>query len=221
MKASHNHRLNRAALFLGLIAGILGLAALVCGFVAPWKSLTNYFLVPCVVLSFLAAIPLSYSFAGPLDDPALKHCNVPCGEICLPSKALIVSDQWDFRDARQLSMAGTQLSVSAVIRKGMIKSVRIKTTSDGVRKLNNFAELGVDTGHLIFADRDILQHIDSKTISERILLVLSSKEPLTLFLMDSQNRLLGFAVGTGHGDGQYTVRSDSPVDASCVECCFF
>ena len=220
MKASRNFLLFRITNVVGVVAIIVFLAALVCRFVSGWNNLTFCLMVGSMVLFFLWAIPLSFSFVGPLDDPTLKRCNKSRGEICLPSRTLLVSDRWDFGGAVELGMAESQIGVSAVIRKRLVKSVHIGLKPADGRAAIDVVQIPVDTGHLIFADRDILQHIDSKAIEQRIMLVLSSDEPLTLFLRDSRDRPLGFAVGTGHGDGRYTLLADSRDSAQYVKCRF-
>lgn len=220
MKASTAERIHKIADVLSL----LGLGMLVLAGAAYFiESFRPYFAIPLIIgicFELFWATVNSISLLGDLDDPYLIECNQKSGPLYLPTGKLLIADDWSLSEPTEIDLQGGDYLASATVSKGFVTRIKIHRQGESSHARTKRAMVSVDSGHLTFADSSILDRIDPKEIERRILAVLSSKEPLTLFLKDEEEVPLGFVVSTGMGDGQYQLRTNADSPPTHVACTF-
>ena len=220
MKATTANRILQLAETLSLVGLAMFVLSGVAYLIEPLRPCFAFPLIIGICFTLFWATVNSISIVGELDDPYLIKCNQRSGPLRLPSKILLISDQWDLDGSIRIDLQEGDYIASATVSNGFVTRIRIHREGESGQARTKHAMVSVDSGHLTFADSSILDRIDPKVIEKRIQTVLSSKELLTLFLKDDEGTPLGFVVSTGMGDGQYELRTNADSPATHVACTF-
>lgn len=139
--------------------------------------------------------------------PNVAEQNVASGEILTQGGLLLVGDQWGpGRNKGELKVAPGRVEFTVSVRGKLVSSLVLRAAAPGFDTTH--LRVAVDSGFVAFFDAAWEERgLSEKSIAKDIKAVLSSSDPLHLLVRDRSGVPAGLVVGSGFGDGVYTLKA--------------